>query len=74
MEFEKKVKNFSIGAGCSIVKGVGNLNCRTCKNSDKTNELLNENKAVIDKAETVNAVTKTIGTAVSAVGKLIRKK
>lgn len=36
-------------------------------------KLLNENKAVIDKAETVNAVTKTIGTAVSAVGKLIRK-
>lgn len=70
MEFEKKFKNFSIGAGCSIVKGVGNLNGSTCKNSDKTNE----NKAVIDKAETVNAVTKTIGPAVSAVGKLIRKK
>ncbi len=74
MEFEKKFKNFSIGAGCSIVKGVGNLNGSSCKNSDKTNDLLNENKAVIDKAETVNAVTKTIGTAVSAVGKLIRKK
>ncbi|MDY3844708.1 MAG: hypothetical protein SOZ55_06305 [Ruminococcus sp.] len=48
MEFEKKFKNFSIGAGCSIVKGIGNLNGSTCKNSDKTNELLNENKAVID--------------------------
>ena len=38
MEFEKKFKNFSIGAGCSIVKGIGNLNGSTCKNSDKTNE------------------------------------
>lgn len=74
MEFENKFKNFSIGAGCSIVKGIGNLNGSTCKNSDKTNDLLNENKAVIDKAETVNSVTKTIGTAVSAIGRLIRKK
>ena len=57
MEFEKKFKNFSIGAGCSIVKGIGNLNGSTCKNSDKTNDLLNENKAVIDKANFFNKLS-----------------
>ena len=74
MEFEKRFKNFSICAVCSIVNLSGNMNCISFKNSDKFYDLFILYKAVIDKAETVNAVTKTIGTAVSAVGKLIRKK